>query len=146
MSGPGWHREDSQRAQRSVGDRREIPRAERLLKHGIAESKAVLADENDAEMRIYAQENLDVWAGSPRRWSGGRPSEFCFCPKIRMTKRMRILEIRAGTGGDEATLFVAEMFRMYVPRFAETHRWKVEVKLSTSDSAVGGLEGSNRHH
>ena len=49
-----------------------------------------------------------------------------------------ILEIRAGTGGDEATLFAAEMFRMYT-RYAETQGWKVEV-LSTSDSSVGGLK------
>jgi peptide chain release factor 1 len=49
-----------------------------------------------------------------------------------------IVEIRAGTGGDEASLFAAEMFRMYT-RFAEQHRWKVEV-LSSSDSSVGGLK------
>jgi peptide chain release factor 1 len=49
-----------------------------------------------------------------------------------------VIEIRAGTGGDEASLFAAEMFRMY-SRFAELHRWKVEV-LSSSDSSVGGLK------
>jgi peptide chain release factor 1 len=49
-----------------------------------------------------------------------------------------IIEIRAGTGGDEASLFVAEVFRMY-SRFAELHRWKVEV-LSSSESPVGGLK------
>jgi peptide chain release factor 1 len=49
-----------------------------------------------------------------------------------------ILEIRAGTGGDEASLFVAEVFRMY-QRFAEQHRWKIEV-LSESESSVGGLK------
>jgi peptide chain release factor 1 len=49
-----------------------------------------------------------------------------------------VLEIRAGTGGDEATLFAAEMFRMY-SRYAEAQRWKVEV-LSTSESGVGGLK------
>jgi peptide chain release factor 1 len=49
-----------------------------------------------------------------------------------------IIEIRAGTGGDEASLFAAELFRMY-SRFAEQHRWKVEV-LSRSESGVGGLK------
>jgi peptide chain release factor 1 len=49
-----------------------------------------------------------------------------------------VLEIRAGTGGDEATLFAAEIFRMY-NRFAETQRWRVEV-TSVSESAVGGLK------
>jgi len=47
-----------------------------------------------------------------------------------------VLEIRAGTGGDEATLFAAEIFRMY-SRYAETQRWRIEV-TSTSDSSVGG--------
>jgi peptide chain release factor 1 len=49
-----------------------------------------------------------------------------------------VLEIRAGTGGDEATLFAAEVFRMY-GRFAESRGWKVEV-TSASDSAVGGVK------
>src|SRR5205085_4657232 len=49
-----------------------------------------------------------------------------------------VLEIRAGTGGDEATLFAAEVFRMY-SRYAEAQRWRVEV-TSASESAVGGLK------
>src|ERR1035438_6043997 len=49
-----------------------------------------------------------------------------------------VLEIRAGTGGDEATLFAAEVFRMY-SRYAEEQRWKVE-ELSTSFSEIGGLK------
>jgi peptide chain release factor 1 len=49
-----------------------------------------------------------------------------------------IVELRAGTGGDEASLFVAEVFRMYL-RFAEQHKWRVEV-LSQTDSDVGGLK------
>ena len=49
-----------------------------------------------------------------------------------------VLEIRAGTGGDEATLFAAEIFRMY-SRYAESQRWKIEL-TSSSESAVGGLK------
>ena len=59
-------------------------------------------------------------------------------PKDPNDEKNVILEIRAGTGGDEATLFAAEMFRMY-SRYAERNRWKVEV-LSTSESGVGGLK------
>src|SRR5439155_619808 len=59
-------------------------------------------------------------------------------PKDPHDEKNIVLEIRAGTGGDEATLFAAEIFRMY-NRYAETQRWKVEV-LSTSDSSVGGLK------
>jgi peptide chain release factor 1 len=59
-------------------------------------------------------------------------------PKDPLDEKDVVLEIRAGTGGDEATLFAAEVFRMY-GRFAESRGWKVEV-TSASDSAVGGLK------
>ncbi len=59
-------------------------------------------------------------------------------PKDPNDEKNIILEIRAGTGGDEATLFAAEIFRMYM-RYAESRHWKVEV-LSSSDSSVGGLK------
>ncbi len=106
------------------------------LKRGIAESKAVLADEKDAEMRAYAQEELDKLEARV----GGVEEELkvLLLPKDPNDEKDVILEIRAGTGGDEATLFAAEMFRMYT-RYAETQGWKVEV-LSTSDSSVGGLK------
>ena len=106
------------------------------LRKGIAESKAVLADEKDPEMRAYAQEELT----SLEARLGGVEEELkvLLIPKDPNDEKNVILEIRAGTGGDEATLFAAEIFRMY-DRFAETQRWKVEV-LSTSDSPVGGLK------
>jgi peptide chain release factor 1 len=59
-------------------------------------------------------------------------------PKDPNDEKNVILEIRAGTGGDEASLFAAEIFRMYT-RFAEQHRWRVEV-LSMSESGVGGYK------
>ncbi len=59
-------------------------------------------------------------------------------PKDPNDEKNVVLEIRAGTGGDEATLFAAEIFRMY-SRYAETQRWRVEV-TSTSESSVGGLK------
>ena len=106
------------------------------LTRGIAESKAMLATEKDAEMRAYAQEELDKLQARV----GGIEEELkvLLLPKDPNDEKDVILEIRAGTGGDEATLFAAELFRMYT-RFAETQRWKVEV-LSTSESAVGGLK------
>ncbi len=48
------------------------------------------------------------------------------------------MEIRAGTGGEEAALFAAELFRMYV-RYAERHRWSVEV-LTANETGIGGLK------
>ena len=53
-----------------------------------------------------------------------------------------ILEVRAGTGGDEATLFAAEAFRMY-SRYAESQRWKVEI-ISSNETGVGGVQGNHR--
>jgi len=106
------------------------------LRKGIAESKAVLADEKDSEMRAYAQEELEKLE---TRLAGVEEElKLLLLPKDPNDEKDVILEIRAGTGGDEATLFAAEMFRMYT-RFAETQRWKVEV-LSTSESGVGGLK------
>src|SRR5579863_73365 len=106
------------------------------LKKGIADSKAMLADEKDAEMRAYAQEELDKLEGRV----GGVEEELktLLLPKDPNDEKNVILEIRAGTGGDEATLFAAEIFRMYT-RYAETQGWKVEV-LSTSESSAGGLK------
>src|ERR1700685_2888697 len=59
-------------------------------------------------------------------------------PKDRNDEKNVVLEIRAGTGGDEATLFAAEIFRMY-SRYAESQRWRIEL-TSSSESAVGGLK------
>ncbi|HVO63286.1 MAG TPA: peptide chain release factor 1 [Terriglobales bacterium] len=106
------------------------------LKRGIAESKAVLAEEKDPEMRAYAQEELDNL--EPRLISVEQELKVLLLPKDRNDEKDIILEIRAGTGGDEATLFAAEMFRMY-SRYAESQGWKVEV-LNTSESGVGGLK------
>src|SRR5690242_15536251 len=106
------------------------------LTRGIEESKAVLAEESDAEMRAYAQEELDKLEA--RAVQVEQELKVLLLPKDPNDEKNIVLEIRAGTGGDEATLFAAEMFRMYT-RFAETQRWKVEV-LSTSESGVGGLK------
>jgi peptide chain release factor 1 len=96
----------------------------------------MLADEKDPEMRAYAQEELTQL--ETRLVGVEEALKVLLIPKDPNDEKNVILEIRAGTGGDEATLFAAEMFRMY-DRFAETQRWKVEV-LSTSDSPVGGLK------
>ncbi len=106
------------------------------LTSGIAESKAVLLDEKDPEMRAYAQEELDKLES--RVGVVEEELKVLLLPKDPNDDKDIILEIRAGTGGDEATLFAAEMFRMYT-RYAETQGWKVEV-LSTSESSVGGLK------
>src|SRR5258708_4328155 len=106
------------------------------LRRGVDESKAMIAEESDAEMRAYAQEELTQL--EERLAKTEAELKVLLVPKDPNDEKNVVLEIRAGTGGDEATLFAAEMFRMY-SRYAETQRWKVEV-LSTSESGVGGLK------
>ncbi|HZS96635.1 MAG TPA: peptide chain release factor 1 [Terriglobales bacterium] len=106
------------------------------LTRGIAESKAVIAEEKDPDMRAYAQEELTQLEALVGRVEADL--KVLLIPKDPNDEKDIILEIRAGTGGDEATLFADEMFRMY-SRYAETQGWKVEV-LSTSESSVGGLK------
>jgi peptide chain release factor 1 len=133
---------DSGRYQKTAKAHSEVaPIVERYREYkdmtrGIAESKAMLADEKDPEMRAYAQEELDRLEARV----GGIEEELkvLLLPKDPNDEKDVILEIRAGTGGDEATLFAAEMFRMYT-RFAEIQGWKVEM-LNTSESGVGGLK------
>ena len=84
--------------------------------------------------------------GARRKWRAWSPSrrkleeeiKVLLLPKDPNDDKNVVLEIRAGTGGDEATLFAAEIFRMY-SRYAETQGWKMEV-TSSSESAVGGLK------
>ena len=106
------------------------------LTRGIEESKAMVAEETDAELRTYAQEELARLG--ERLTQVENDLKVLLVPKDPNDDKNVVLEIRAGTGGDEATLFAAEMFRMY-SRYAEAQRWKVEV-LSTSESGVGGLK------
>ena len=108
----------------------------RDLKKGIGESKAMLVTETDAEMRAYAQEELTGL--EKRAVTLEEELKVLLLPKDPNDEKNVVLEIRAGTGGDEATLFAAEIFRMY-SRYAELQGWKVEV-LDTSESAVGGLK------
>src|SRR4030088_1160503 len=106
------------------------------LTRGIVESRVVLAEEKDPDMRAYAQEELDKLQS--RVGSIEEELKVLLLPKDPNDEKNIILEIRAGTGGDEATLFAAEIFRMYT-RYAEMQRWKVEV-LSTSESSAGGVK------
>src|SRR5258708_24114419 len=103
------------------------------LQRGIQESKAILADESDIELREYAQEELTRL--DERRVQIESELKLLLVPKDPNDEKNVILEIRAGTGGDEATLFAPEAFRMY-NRYAESQPWKMEV-LPPSQSAVG---------
>ncbi|HKO12105.1 MAG TPA: peptide chain release factor 1 [Acidobacteriaceae bacterium] len=107
----------------------------RQVKNGIADARMMLS-ESDAEIRAMAQEELTTL--EEREPHIEEELKLLLLPKDPNDEKNVVLEIRAGTGGDEASLFAAEIFRMYT-RFAEQHRWRVEV-LSSSESSVGGLK------
>jgi len=105
------------------------------LSDGVHDAKAMLA-ESDPDLRAMAQEELATL--EPQIAPIEDALKVMLLPKDPNDDKNVVLELRAGTGGDEASLFVAEVFRMY-QRFAEQHKWKVEV-LSSSESGVGGMK------
>jgi peptide chain release factor 1 len=107
----------------------------RAMTEGVAEARAMLQEE-DAEMRAMAQEELTQL--EEKLPAAEEELKLLLLPKDPMDEKNVVVEIRAATGGDEASLFAAEVYRMYT-RFAEVHRWKVEI-LSSSESSVGGLK------
>ena len=104
-------------------------------RQGLAEARQMLT-ESDADLRAMAQE--EIAALEPRAAALEEDLKVLLLPKDPNDEKNIILEIRAGTGGDEASLFAAEIFRMYT-RFAEQKRWKVEL-LSLSESGIGGYK------
>jgi peptide chain release factor 1 len=95
-----------------------------------------LAGGSDPEMRELAQEELRTLEA--RRNTLEAEIKVLLLPKDPNDERNVMLEIRAGTGGDEAALFAGELFRMYT-RYAEGQGWRVDV-MSMSESGVGGVK------
>lgn len=95
-----------------------------------------LAASGDAEMKGLAHEELKALV--PRREALVLDLKRLLVPKDPNDEKNVVLEIRAGTGGDEAGLFAAELYRMYA-KYAERQGWKLET-MSTSESDVGGVK------
>jgi peptide chain release factor 1 len=95
-----------------------------------------LVNGNDAEMRELAREELKTL--ETRRDGLLQELKILLIPKDPNDEKNVILEIRAGTGGDEAALFAGDLFRMY-SRYAERQGWRIEV-MSTSESGTGGVK------
>ncbi len=95
-----------------------------------------LAAAGDPDMRELAKEELK--ALTTRRDALVAQLKILLIPKDPNDEKNVILEIRAGTGGDEAGLFAGDLFRMY-SKFAERNGWRLEV-MSTSDTGIGGLK------
>ena len=114
-----------------VGKFREWKKAE----DGLQQARAMLED-HDADLKAMAEE--EVARLEPEMARIEEELKVLLLPKDPLDDKNVVLEIRAGTGGDEATLFASEIFRMY-SRYAETQGWRIEV-TSASESAVGGLK------
>jgi peptide chain release factor 1 len=115
----------------AVGKFREWKKVE----SGLSQARAMLTD-SDPDLKAMAQEEVAQLEPEVARIE--EEIKILLLPKDPNDDKNIVLEIRAGTGGDEATLFAAEMFRLY-SRYAESQGWKMEI-TSSSESSVGGLK------
>ena len=106
------------------------------IEKDLAGAHEMVMESEDAEMRHLAQEEEKQLTA--RKETVEHELKLLLLPKDPNDEKNIILEIRGGTGGDEAALFAADLFRMY-SRFAESQGWKVEV-LESSPSSLGGLK------
>lgn len=106
------------------------------LERGIRETKELIESEEDPEMVSLARSELAELEARLER--AASELKLLLLPKDPNDEKNVILEIRAGTGGDEATLFAAEVMRMYM-RYSERQGWRVSV-LHTSESDIGGIK------
>ena len=114
----------------------EAIRAFRAARDEIRDLDAMIAEERDPEMRALAE--AERVAARERVEAGEEALQLELLPKDEADARGVILEVRAGTGGDEAALFAGDLFRMY-QRYADGEGWKVEV-LSLSEGSMGGFK------
>ena len=105
-------------------------------KQNVEDSLAMLDEESDEEMRELAKEELNE--SKARIEELEQELKVLLLPKDPNDDKNVIVEIRAGAGGDEAALFAAEIYRMYV-KYAESRRWKTEM-LSLNENGIGGFK------
>ncbi len=102
----------------------------------MAEARAMMDDPGDPEMRALAE---DEYYGLKERLPAlERQVQLMLLPKDEADERNVILEVRAGTGGDEAALFAAELLRMY-ERYAQQQGWRFEL-MEVNDTGIGGIK------
>ncbi|MEJ5330551.1 MAG: peptide chain release factor 1 [Desulfobaccales bacterium] len=108
----------------------------RQLQKELADSQTLLKEETDEELKALAREEIQTLREQVQALE--EELKFLLLPKDPNDEKNVILEIRAGTGGEEACLFAADLFRMY-SRLAERRGWKLEV-LSHSPTGLGGFK------
>src|SRR5256886_4054442 len=114
----------------------EKPRQYKQIEKDLAGTHQMFIEAEDPEMKQMAHDEEKHL--QERKDAVERELKLLLLPKDPNDEKSVIVEIRAGTGGDEAALFAAELFRMYT-RYAETQGWKVEI-LESSPSSLGGLK------
>ena len=114
----------------------EAYKAYKAAKEGIEESLALLDEESDEEMRELAKEELNACRATVE--AKEQELKILLLPKDPNDNKNVIVEIRGGTGGDEAALFAAELYRMYM-KYAEGKRWKTEL-ISLNENGIGGFK------
>jgi peptide chain release factor 1 len=124
------------KSHRDLRDVVEKFREYKTILQGIEDTKVLCESETDPEMRKLADEEL--MSLQAREAECQKELQYLLTPKDPNDEKNVLLEIRAGTGGNEASLFAAELFRMY-SRFAERVAWRVEI-MEEHQSEVGGLK------
>ncbi len=102
----------------------------------LDEARTMLTSEEDAEMRQLAE--MEISDLEPQISALEKEIKGLLIPKDKRDERSVIMEIRAGTGGDEAALFAADLFRMYT-RYAEARHWSVDI-MSPNETGIGGYK------
>jgi peptide chain release factor 1 len=102
----------------------------------LEETRTMLREATEDELRALAQEEIDRLATDEERLS--QDLRLKLLPRDPNDERNVVLEIRAGTGGEEAALFAQEVFRMY-SKYAEAQGWRVEI-LSINETGIGGIK------
>ena len=105
----------------------------RKAKNDLADAKEIVENESDEELRDLAKMEVSELEESIENMEG--ELKVLLLPKDPNDEKNVILEVRAGTGGDEAALFGADLLRMYT-RYAERHRWKTEL-MDLNDTGIG---------
>jgi peptide chain release factor 1 len=106
------------------------------LSDQIESARRMIQEEKDSEMRELARDEMRELEA--RFAKAGEQLKVLLVPRDPLDEKNIIMEIRAGTGGDEAALFAADLYRMY-SRFAETRGWKCEI-MGSSETGLGGFK------
>lgn len=108
----------------------------KLLHENIEAARVMLSEEKDEEMRTFAREELDSMLSQKDILE--EDIRIMLIPADPQDGKNAVLEIRAGTGGDEASIFAGDLYRMYT-RFCETRGWKIEL-VSMAEGTMGGFK------